>query len=81
MTTPIGEIPLSPALAEASPDSISELFNRDPEGISRTDIARLVESMRAQRARCEAAEGAGKPIPRQKKAKLASPVNPDDLGI
>lgn len=54
-----GEIPQSQALAEASTDSLSELFSRDPEGLSRQDRNAIVAALRAQRARVEAAEASG----------------------
>lgn len=52
------EIPQSTVLAEAAPDSLAELFSRDPEGLSRQDRSRIIEALRAQRARVEAAEKA-----------------------
>ena len=54
-----GLIPASNALAEAAPDSLNELFNRDPEKLSTGDLARLVEALREQRKRWAAAEAAG----------------------
>lgn len=58
------EIPQSTALAEATTDSLAEVMSRDPEGYSRQDRARIVEFLRAQRARQAAADSAG-PKPRQ----------------
>lgn len=55
MTSPGGEIPQSPALSEATPDSLAELMSRDPEGFSQQDLARVVAALRAQRARQELA--------------------------
>lgn len=46
-----GVIPQSQALAEASPDSISELFSRDPEKLTEVDLGKLVLELRAQRER------------------------------
>jgi hypothetical protein len=65
ISTPASGIPTSEALSEASPASISELFSRDPEGFSTRDIQAIVEVLRAQRLRFEAAEAAGgkKPKP------------------
>ena len=57
-TEPSG-LPLSPALAEASPDSLTELFSRDPEGYQAQDLDRVIEALRAQRARWAAAEAQG----------------------
>lgn len=59
MTTP-HILPISPALREATPDSISELYSRDVESLSDADIDRIIEEQRANRSRMEAAEAAGK---------------------
>ena len=59
----MSEITQSNALAEATTDSLSELFSRDPEGLHRQDRDRIVEALRAQRARMEATAAAG-PKPR-----------------
>ena len=55
----MSEIPQSSALAEANPDSLAELFSRDPEGLSRQDRDRIVEALRTQRARVAQAEASG----------------------
>ena len=65
---PAGLIPQSQLLAEASEDSLSELFSRDPEGFQRQDRDLIVKALRAQRARFELAEAEGKKAPRQLKA-------------
>jgi len=52
----MSEIPQSNALAEATTDSITELFSRDPEGLKRQDRDRIIEFLRAQRARIEATD-------------------------
>ncbi len=53
-------IPQSDALREASEgDSLAEVLSRDPEGLSRQDRDRIVEALRAHRARIAAAEAAG----------------------
>lgn len=83
MTT--GEIPQSTALAEAETDSLTEVMSRDPEGYSRQDRDRIVEALRAQRARLAAAEAAGGSKPRGAAAKLplsstsAKPI--EDMGL
>lgn len=66
----MAEIPQSTALREASEsDSLAEVMSRDPEGLSRQDRNRIIEALRAQRARIAAAEAAGTKVPRaQKKA-------------
>lgn len=53
------QLPISNALTEATPDSISDLFNRDPETLNETDLDRLIAEMRSNRERYEAAEAAG----------------------
>lgn len=54
------EIPQSAALHEASEgDSLAEVMSRDPEGLSRQDRDRIIEALRAQRARIASAEAAG----------------------
>jgi hypothetical protein len=50
-------LPQSTALAEASPENLSDLLSRDPEGYTRQDRLRVIEALRAQRARWEASEG------------------------
>lgn len=63
------EIPQSDALREASEgDSLAEVMSRDPEGLSRQDRDRIIEALRAQRARIAAAEAAGTKIPRAQKS-------------
>ena len=81
-----GEIPQSAALAEATTDSLAELFARDPEGLSKQDRARIVESLRAQRARVESAERTGQSKPRATggaKLPLSStaPGQAEDMGL
>ena len=82
-----GEIPQSSALAETGSDSLTEVMSRDPEGYSRQDRDRIVEALRAQRARLAAVEEAGgKPrAPRSSTPKLplsstsAKPI--EDMGL
>ena len=57
--TETGQLPQSAALAEASPDSISEFLSRSPTSLTPADRARMVGILREQRARWEAAEAAG----------------------
>jgi len=52
-------IPQSSALAEAGIESLSDLFSRDPEGLTKQDFARIIETLRAQRVAWEASEAAG----------------------
>jgi len=83
-----GQIPQSQLLAEASEDSLSELFSRDPEGFTRQDRDQIVKALRAQRARFELAEAEGKKAPRQLKAGAAAKptssttsLDLEDLGL
>ena len=72
----VGLLPISPALAEASSDSLTELFSRDPQGFSQRDRDRLIEELRAQRVRLKALEDAGT-VPKAGRAKPAKgPVVP-----
>jgi hypothetical protein len=68
-----GTLPASDALSEATVDSLSELFSRDPEKLSRNDIARMVEELEAQRARFKKAEAEGKAVPKPAKIGLGTP--------
>lgn len=58
------KLPISNALTEALSDSISELFNRDVEGLTDQDLDRIIVELRANRERYEAAEAAGIKNPR-----------------
>ena len=83
---PAGLIPQSQLLAEASEDSLSELFSRDPEGFQRQDRDLIVKALRAQRARFELAEAEGKKAPRQLKAgakptSSSTSLDLEDLGL
>jgi hypothetical protein len=59
MMTTVGKLPQSNALAEATPESLAELFSRMP---TPADMPKLIAELRAQRARWAAAEAAGKPV-------------------
>lgn len=62
MTTPSEGpfLPTSPqVLAEATTDSLSELFSRDPEKLSPDDLQKMVAALRLQRARWLEAQSAG----------------------
>jgi len=63
-------IPQSNALAEAGLDSLAELMSRDPEGYSSQDKGRIIEALRAMRAKWEAAEAQA---PKGKSRAKASP--------
>lgn len=78
-----GTIPQSSALSEASPDSLTELLSRDPEGYTRQDLDRIISLMREQRVRWEATEAAGPRKAPKAASKLTSTVTAslDDLGL
>lgn len=82
------EIPQSNALKEASEgDSLAEVMSRDPEGLSRQDRDRIIEALRAQRARIAQAEANGVKIPRATKAADKIPLSKvaskplDEMGL
>jgi hypothetical protein len=88
MTTPdlLGTIPQSQALAEATPDSLSELFSRDPTSYGPADWDRVIAEMRTQRKRWQEAEASGATrAPKGAKVKpvVAVPVvdSAADLGL
>lgn len=60
-------LPISSALMEALPESISDLYSRDVESMTDADIDRIIEDQRAHRLRMESAEAAGKRPPREAK--------------
>ena len=78
-------LPQTNALAEASPESLSELMSRDPEKFSQRDRALVVAAFREQRKRFVAAEAAGQKAPRQSKTvdikTLVSTKTPGELGL
>lgn len=76
------EIPQSSALLEASPDSLSELLSRDPEGYQGQDLDRIIEALRAVRVKWQAAEAAGKERGRETtKAVPVHSASADELGL
>lgn len=64
-------LPISLSLREAAPESVSDLFSRDVEGMEDSDIDRIIADQRANRARLETAELAGQKPPRAKTPKVA----------
>lgn len=79
---PPAEVPQSAALSEASTDSLSELFSRDPEHLSELDLTKVVEGLRAQRVKWAAAE-ASAPEKKKTAVKLSSvsQAKPGDLDL
>lgn len=84
----VNEIPQSTALKEASEgDSLAEVMSRDPEGLSRQDRDRIIEALRAQRARIAQAEASGTKVPRAAKQADKIPLSTvatkplDEMGL
>jgi hypothetical protein len=74
-------LPISTALMEALPESISELYSRDIESMSDADIDRVIEDQRAHRERMEAAEALGRRPPRVAKVKEEKAPAPSGIKI
>lgn len=74
-------LPISNALREARPQSISELYSRNFEDLSDEEIDRIIADQRANAERMAVAEAAGKRAPRERKEKLDNtsppPINLD----
>lgn len=62
-------------LAEAEPNSLQELFDRDPLKLSRDDIEAIVTELRAQRERFVKAEA------KPKKQAAPASLSLEDLGL
>ena len=82
---PEGEIPQSQALAEAEPDSLTELLSRDPFKFTSQDRQRIIAALRERRAAWEKAEAEvakpkAKKVPEAARSLLAK-ASPDDLGL
>jgi hypothetical protein len=77
-------IPFSPALVEATIDSLQDLFSMDPLQYQRQHIEAIVLKMREHRKRLEtAAETGVKPRQTriQQPAAPTAPIDPSDLGF
>ena len=77
---------MSSPLLEAEPASLTELFARDPLGLSDKDLDVIVAELREQRTRIEAAKRAGVKAPQGSKTPAGpKPKNQDfsleDLGL
>lgn len=77
----MSEIPQSNALAEANPESLTELLSRDPEGYSLQDRLRLIEALRSQRARFIESENAPKAPRAKTNLSSKSSAKAEDLGL
>lgn len=76
-------LPISNALREAYPESISELYSRDVESLSDADIDRMIADQRANAERMASAEAAGTRRPREPKMSRAGDgrLVPNPVGI
>lgn len=81
----MSQLPVSQALAEATPDSIADLMSRNIETCSDTDIDKIILFQREQRARFAATESAGlKPSKPSKTILQTRPtvdLTPDELDL
>lgn len=80
--------PQSPSpLDEATPESLNDLFSRDPLDLAEPDIEKIVQYLRSARERWDTAESQGKKsAPRAAKAPAAKvsadpTMSLDDLGL
>lgn len=74
-------IPQSTALTEALPDSLSELFSRDPEGYQQQDLEKIIGFLRSQRERMQAAEAAGQRAGTRGKTTLVAGASAAELDL
>ncbi len=76
------QVPQSLALAEASPDSLTELFSRDPERLAETDLQRIIDELRKNRERLAKAQAEPRQAKRVTSVKsLVSSAAPDELDL
>lgn len=66
-------------LSEVKPNSLAELFARDPNGWDQRDLDTIVAALRADRARHAQAEAEGKV--RGAKKSGPAPTSLDELGL
>ena len=75
--------PTESVLNEAVPESLSDLFDKDPLSLTDSNIARIVAELRLQRSRWATSEEAKKAAPRPSKAapkiKAQANLSIDDL--
>lgn len=68
-------------LAEASPQSLQELFSRDPLSYSRQDLQTICDELRRQRAAWIKAEARGQKAPKAAKTQAGGDINLEELGL
>ena len=69
-------LPTSSALAEASVDSLADLFSRNPETLTDEELMKIVLAEREQRQRHESAQAAAGLEKEQKAAAKAAKAKP-----
>jgi hypothetical protein len=74
-------LPISTALREALPESISDLYSRDIEGMSDADIDRIIRDQRINRERIANVESITKRTPKEEKAPRPSGISIQGLEI
>lgn len=67
-------------LAEANPESLQEIFDKDPLQLTDDDIERIVAEERSMREKWKLAERAGSTRQKAPKAVVAN-LSLDDLGL
>lgn len=65
--------PTSSPLAEAVPESLDELFSRNPLDLSEADLDKIIAKYRADRGRFAQADLEGKRVPATRAKPLAKP--------
>lgn len=70
-------------LLEVKPDSLEDIFSKDPRTLEEKDLERIVAALRSQREKWNQAEAAGKKTLRQAKPKTTATatLTLEDLGI
>lgn len=68
-------------ITELSPNSLTELFSRDPNDWNDQDLEKIVSALRADRARHQKAEAEGKVKGQKRPGKAPAPTSLADLGL
>jgi hypothetical protein len=69
-------------LSAVNPKSLDELFSADPDDLTKPELELVVKEMRAQAARWQVAEAAGKrSAPKVPKASASPGLSLEDLGL
>jgi len=76
---PTSETSTSSPMSQVTPESLNEVFNKDPELVTDEEITKIVLALQADRARFILTEKA--PKVKAPKAKLDDSVTLEDLGL